>query len=175
MCVCTLKLKRLEPISNFDFHKPTRILFGRGRMAGLKDQVPTAAKVLIVDGGGSTEQTGFLAQVREALAGRALVAFGGIEPNPRFGTALKAVERIGQKDIRFQVAVGGESLIDTAINATNEFFKDPGIKIRLGYYDIEDPDSAHIANTLKDRGMTAIGEHTAITLADTRRILEASL
>lgn len=144
-------------------------------MTGLKDQVPTAAKVLIVYDGGSTEPTGFLPQVREALAGRALVAFGGIEPNPRFDTALKAVERIGQTDITFPVAVGGGSLIDTAINATHEFFKDLGIKTRLGDYDIEDPDSDHLANTLKDRGMTAIGEHTAITLADTRRILEASL
>lgn len=144
-------------------------------MAGLKDQVPTAAKVLIVYGGGSTERTGFLPQEREAHAGPILVVFGGIEPNPRFDAALKAVERIGQKDITLPVAVGGESLIDTAIDAAHKFFKDLGIKTRFGNYDIEDPDSAHIANTLKDRGMTAIGEHTAITLADTRRILEASL
>lgn len=113
--------------------------------------------------------------MREALAGPILVAFGGIEPNPRFDAALKAIERIGQKDIRFQVAVGGESLIDTAINATHEFFKDLGIKTRLGDYDIEGPDSDHIATTLKDHGLTAIDENTTITPADARRILEASL
>ncbi|WP_443070259.1 hypothetical protein [Sulfitobacter sp.] len=57
-------------MNNFDFRNPTRILFGKGRIADLKDQVPTDAKVLIVYGGGSAERTGVLAQVREALAGR---------------------------------------------------------------------------------------------------------
>lgn len=32
---------------NFDFRNPTRILFGKGRMADLKDQVPEGAKVPI--------------------------------------------------------------------------------------------------------------------------------
>jgi NADP-dependent alcohol dehydrogenase len=97
---------------NFDFRNPTRILFGKGRIADLKDQVPEDAKILIVYGGGSAERTGVLAQVREALAGRTLVEFGGIEPNPRFETALKAVKLIGQQDITFLLAVGGGSVID---------------------------------------------------------------
>ncbi|MDO6459048.1 iron-containing alcohol dehydrogenase [Celeribacter halophilus] len=112
MCACTLKLKRSETMKNFDFHNPTHILFGKGRIADLKDQVPADAKVLIVYGGGSAERTGVLAQVREALVGRTLVEFGGIEPNPRFDTALKAVEVIGKEDITFLLAVGGGSVID---------------------------------------------------------------
>ncbi|OUS20278.1 NADH-dependent alcohol dehydrogenase [Rhodobacterales bacterium 59_46_T64] len=99
-------------MKNFDFHNPTHILFGKGRIADLKDQVPADAKVLIVYGGGSAERTGVLVQVREALAGRTLVEFGGIEPNPRFDTALKAVEVIGKEDITFLLAVGGGSVID---------------------------------------------------------------
>ena len=99
-------------MNNFDLHNPTRILFGKGRIADLKNQVPTDAKVLVVYGGGSAERTGVLAQVREALAGRTLVEFGGIEPNPRFDTALKAVELIGQENITFLLAVGGGSVID---------------------------------------------------------------
>lgn len=99
-------------MNNFDFRNPTRILFGKGRIADLKDQVPEDAKVLIVYGGGSAERTGVLVQVREALAGRTLVEFGGVEPNPRFETALKAVELIGQEDITFLLAVGGGSVID---------------------------------------------------------------
>ncbi len=99
-------------MKNFDFHNPTHILFGKGRIADLKDQVPADAKVLIVYGGGSAERTGILAQVREALAGRTLIEFGGIEPNPRFDTALKAVEIIGKEDITFLLAVGGGSVID---------------------------------------------------------------
>lgn len=99
-------------MNNFDFHNPTHILFGKGRITDLKDQVPTDAKVLILYGGGSAERTGVLAQVRAALADRTLVEFGGIEPNPRYATALKAVEMIGQEGITFLLAVGGGSVID---------------------------------------------------------------
>jgi len=99
-------------MNNFNFHNPTHILFGKGRIADLKDQVPVEAKVLILYGGGSAEKTGVLTQVREALAGHTLIEFGGIEPNPRFATAIKAVELIGQKDITFLLAVGGGSVID---------------------------------------------------------------
>lgn len=99
-------------MNNFDFRNPTHILFGKGRIADLKDQIPADAKVLILYGGGSAEKTGVLGQVRAALAGRTLVEFGGIEPNPRFATALKAVEVIGQEGITFLLAVGGGSVID---------------------------------------------------------------
>nr|WP_321444664.1 iron-containing alcohol dehydrogenase [uncultured Cohaesibacter sp.] len=99
-------------MKNFDFRNPTHILFGKGRIADLKDQVPADAKVLVIYGGGSAERTGVLAQVREALSGHSLVEFSGIEPNPRFETALKAVELIGKEDITFLLAVGGGSVID---------------------------------------------------------------
>ena len=99
-------------MNNFDFRNPTHILFGKGRIADLKDQIPADAKVLILYGGGSAEKTGVLGQVRAALAGRTLVEFGGIEPNPRFATALKAVDVIGQEGITFLLAVGGGSVID---------------------------------------------------------------
>ncbi len=99
-------------MKNFDFRNPTHILFGKGRIADLKNQVPADAKVLVIYGGGSAERTGVLAQVREALSGHSVVEFSGIEPNPRFETALKAVELIGKEDITFLLAVGGGSVID---------------------------------------------------------------
>ncbi|GGF01054.1 iron-containing alcohol dehydrogenase [Stappia taiwanensis] len=99
-------------MNNFDFHNPTHILFGKGRIADLDARVPADAKVLILYGGGSAERTGVLAQVRAALTGRKLIEFGGIEPNPRFATALKAVELIRDNGITFLLAVGGGSVID---------------------------------------------------------------
>lgn len=99
-------------MNDFDFHNPTRILFGKGRIADLKDQVPNDAKVLIIYGGGSAEKTGVLGQVRDALEGHTVVEFGGIEPNPRYATALKAVDVIRDEGITFLLAVGGGSVID---------------------------------------------------------------
>ncbi|MGK0336882.1 MAG: NADP-dependent alcohol dehydrogenase [Candidatus Azotimanducaceae bacterium] len=111
MSVYILKLKETD-MKNFNFHNPTRILFGKGSIAELKDQVPADAKVLILYGGGSAERTGVLDQVREALAGRAILEFGGIEPNPRYATTLKAVEMIRENAVTFLLAVGGGSVID---------------------------------------------------------------
>lgn len=101
-------------MENFDFCNPTHILFGKGRIADLSDQIPADAKVLILYGGGSAERTGVLKQVRKALANHTLIEFGGIEPNPRFATAVKAVERIKKEDVTFLLAVGGGSVIDAA-------------------------------------------------------------
>ncbi|SEK40722.1 iron-containing alcohol dehydrogenase [Pacificibacter marinus] len=114
-------------MNNFDFHNPTRILFGKGRIADLNAQVPNDAKVLITYGGGSAERTGVLAQVRKALGDRTVVEFGGIEPNPRFATAIKAVDVIAKNGITFLLAVGGGSVIDATkfIAAAAKFSGDP--------------------------------------------------
>ncbi|HAC30122.1 MAG TPA: NADH-dependent alcohol dehydrogenase, partial [Marinobacter hydrocarbonoclasticus] len=86
-------------MKNFNFRNPTRILFGKGTIADIKDHVPADARVLVLYGGGSAERTGVLAQVRDALSAHTFYEFGGIEPNPRYATALKAVETIREKDV----------------------------------------------------------------------------
>jgi NADP-dependent alcohol dehydrogenase len=114
-------------MNNFDLHNPTRILFGKGRIADLGAQIPTDAKVLLLYGGGSAERTGVLAQVRAMLGNRAVVEFGGIEPNPRYSTALKAVDLIAANGITYLLAVGGGSVIDATkfIAAAAKFTGDP--------------------------------------------------
>lgn len=99
-------------MKNFEFRNPTHILFGKGSIADLKSQIPDDARVLVLYGGGSAERSGVLAQVREALTGRTVLEFGGIEPNPRYATALKAVEVISENKVTFLLAVGGGSVID---------------------------------------------------------------
>lgn len=54
-------------MNNFNLHTPTRILFGKGAIAELRDQIPQDARVLITYGGGSVKKTGVLAQVQDAL------------------------------------------------------------------------------------------------------------
>ena len=76
---------------NFDFHNPTHIAFGEGRVADLDRLVPAQARVLILVGGASAEKNGTLAEVRQALGARTHATFSGIEPNPSYETALRAV------------------------------------------------------------------------------------
>nr|HPJ72002.1 iron-containing alcohol dehydrogenase [bacterium] len=97
---------------NFTFYNPTKILFGKGRIADLAGEIPENARVLILYGGGSVKKNGVLDRVREALDGCAPAEFGGIEPNPRFETLVKAVELVRSDGIDFLLAVGGGSVVD---------------------------------------------------------------
>ncbi|MGM1326512.1 NADH-dependent alcohol dehydrogenase, partial [Klebsiella michiganensis] len=53
-------------MNNFDLHTPTRILFGKGAIENLRDQIPADARVLVTYGGGSVKKTGVLDQVLSA-------------------------------------------------------------------------------------------------------------
>ncbi|MDD2846810.1 MAG: iron-containing alcohol dehydrogenase, partial [Rhodoferax sp.] len=99
---------------NFDFHNPTHIAFGQGRIADLDKLVPASAKVLILVGGSSAEKTGTLAEVRQALGARMHATFSGIEPNPSYETSMQAVQRVQDDGYDFLLAVGGGSVIDAA-------------------------------------------------------------
>lgn len=97
---------------NFDFHNPTHIVFGKDRLDELDNLVPKNANVLVLYGGGSVKKYGTLEKVIKALSGRNIAEFGGIEPNPRFQTLMKAVEIVRKEKIDFLLAVGGGSVMD---------------------------------------------------------------
>jgi NADP-dependent alcohol dehydrogenase len=97
---------------NFDFYNPTRIIFGKDRLSEINTLVPASAKVLITYGGGSAKKYGTIDKVAEALAPRITHEFGGIEPNPKYETLLKAAEVVRRENIDFIIAVGGGSVLD---------------------------------------------------------------
>lgn len=99
-------------MKNFEFHNPTRIVFGADTVARLSRLVPENARVLILYGGASAEKTGTLAEVRSALGQRTVQEFGGIEPNPSYETLMRAVAQVRQEKLDFLLAVGGGSVID---------------------------------------------------------------
>ena len=97
---------------NFDFHNPTRVLFGQGQIATLSTLVPEGARVLMLYGGGSIRANGVYDEVKSALAAHTVLEFGGIEPNPTYETLMRAVELVRAERIDFLLAVGGGSVID---------------------------------------------------------------
>jgi len=97
---------------NFDFYNPTRIFFGKDRLDMIDKSVPANAKVLITFGGGSAKKSGLIDKVKANLGTRTVVEFGGIEPNPRYETLMKAAEVVRSENIDFILAVGGGSVID---------------------------------------------------------------
>lgn len=99
-------------MQNFDFHNPTRVLFGQGQIATLSTLVPEGARVLMLYGGGSIRANGVYDEVKSALAGHTVLEFGGIEPNPTYETLMRAIELVRAERVDFLLAVGGGSVID---------------------------------------------------------------
>lgn len=99
-------------MQNFEFHNPTRVIFGKGQIAALAKHIPATARVLMLYGGGSIKANGTYEEVRAALAGHTVLEFAGIEPNPKYETLMQAVELIHREQIDFLLAVGGGSVVD---------------------------------------------------------------
>ena len=97
---------------DFTFYNPTRLVFGRDQIAQLADLAPQAGKICLVYGGGSIKKNGVYEQVIKALGDRKLIEFGGIEPNPRYETCMRAARLINDEQADFILAVGGGSVLD---------------------------------------------------------------
>ncbi|MEO0059145.1 MAG: hypothetical protein RLZZ312_792 [Bacteroidota bacterium] len=97
---------------NFELYNPTNYIFGKNQIEKLSKLIPVNAKILLAYGGGSIFKNGIYGQVIANLKGFEVIEFGGIEPNPRFETLMKAVEIAKKEKITFILAVGGGSVID---------------------------------------------------------------
>lgn len=98
--------------SNFVYHNPVRVLFGKGQIAQLNKQIPAQAKIMLTYGGGSIMQNGVYDQVKAALSDRTIIEFGGIEANPTYETLMRGVEIARTEKIDFLLSVGGGSVLD---------------------------------------------------------------
>lgn len=104
----------MSHLFEFNYHNPTQIFFGPNCFGKLGGLVPADAKVLLLYGGGSIKSNGVYAQVTAALAGREIVEFAGVEPNPTLETLNRAVDLVREQKIDFILGVGGGSVSDGA-------------------------------------------------------------
>ncbi len=113
-------------MNNFEFYCPTKIIFGKGTIAKLPELIDKSNKVLITYGGGSIKRNGVYEQVKKALEGYNVLEFGGIEPNPKYETLMKAVEIVKNEGVDFLLAVGGGSTLDGTkfIAAASKYYGD---------------------------------------------------
>jgi len=97
---------------NFEFKNPTKILFGKGEIAKISNEIPKDAKILMIYGGGSIKNNGVYDQVKTALKDHDLHEFGGVPANPEYEILVNALSIIKEKNINYLLAVGGGSVID---------------------------------------------------------------
>jgi len=99
----------------FSFYNPVKLIFGKGQLEALKNEVPNyGKKVLVVYGGGSIKKNGLYDEVMATLndMGVEIHELSGVEPNPRLSTAKRGIEICKKENIDMLVAVGGGSVID---------------------------------------------------------------
>lgn len=99
---------------DFTYSNPTQIVFGTKAFSKLGGLIPSEATVLLLYGGGSIKRNGVYEQVTQALAGRRIVEFAGVEPNPTLETLEKAVALAREQGVDFILGVGGGSVSDGA-------------------------------------------------------------
>ncbi|SDX11409.1 hypothetical protein SAMN05444487_11089 [Marininema mesophilum] len=102
-------------MDTFTYHNPTRLVFGKGTLSKLKEEIPSDAKrILLVYGGGSIKRSGLYDQILSILKemDRDVFELAGVEPNPRLTTVKRGVDLCRQEEIDLILAVGGGSVID---------------------------------------------------------------
>ncbi|WP_188454717.1 iron-containing alcohol dehydrogenase [Virgibacillus oceani] len=102
-------------MNNFTYYNPTKLIFGKGQLDALPNEVNKYGKtVLIVFGGGSIKRNGIYDNVMGKLREMDATVFelSGVEPNPRVSTVRKGVEICNREGVDFILAVGGGSTID---------------------------------------------------------------
>lgn len=117
-------------MNNFTFYNPTKLIFGKGQLSQLADQLaPYGNKILLVYGGGSIKRSGLYDQVIELLKenNKEVFELSGVEPNPRLTTVQRGVDICKTEGIDFLLAVGGGSVIDCtkAISVGAKYDGDP--------------------------------------------------
>ncbi len=101
-------------IQNFDYHTPTRVIFGKGVVEQLPEVMkPLGKRILLAYGGGSIKRMGLYQKVKELLKDFEITELSGIEPNPKYDpSVLEGVRLCKENDIEAILSVGGGSVLD---------------------------------------------------------------
>lgn len=101
---------------NFEYHTPTKLIFGKGVIEKLPEELARLGKkVLLAYGGGSIKKIGLYDKVKELLKDFEVYELAGIEPNPKYDpSVLEGVRLCKEHQIDVVLAVGGGSVLDCA-------------------------------------------------------------
>ncbi|MGP1576455.1 MAG: iron-containing alcohol dehydrogenase [Treponema sp.] len=102
---------------NFIFDVPVKILFGKGSIEGLADEIlQHGNRVLLCYGGGSIKKIGLYSTITEQLQSKGIfyAELSGISPNPRIEEVEKGIALVRKYMLNFILPVGGGSSIDCA-------------------------------------------------------------
>ena len=105
-------------MENFVYCAPTKVIFGKGTIGALKDEILNlqAKKIMVIYGSSRIEKNGILNDVikniKEAKAD--FVCFPGVKANPTVAHTREGVQIAKEYKPDLLLAIGGGSAIDTA-------------------------------------------------------------
>jgi alcohol dehydrogenase YqhD (iron-dependent ADH family) len=102
---------------NFDFHCPTRIVFGKDSPHQIGELLkPYSKKVLIHYGSDRIIKSGLLNIVTSSLTSNGIefVKLGGVVPNPRLSLVHEGIALCKKEGVDLILAIGGGSVIDSS-------------------------------------------------------------
>ena len=103
-------------MENFTFSYPTKVYFGEGVLArALPGELERVGRtVMLAFGGGSIKRNGLYDEVMGVLAaaGKEVVEFGGIMPNPTYAKVQEGAALARERGVDFILSVGGGSVMD---------------------------------------------------------------
>jgi len=118
-------------MNNFVFHNPTKVIFGRGTVGVIGDEIRKFGykKVLFLYGRGSIKRNGVYDSVVDSLKRNSIefVEVSGVKPNPVLSKVKEAIEAARKENVEAILAVGGGSVIDSAKTVAAGFYYDGDI------------------------------------------------
>ncbi|MBN2339842.1 MAG: iron-containing alcohol dehydrogenase [Deltaproteobacteria bacterium] len=99
-------------MKNFTYYNPVKVAFGSDALKKMGELLPQDGTIMMTMGKGSIRKNGVYDKVKKALAGREVVEFEGIEPNPEYENCMNAVKLAKEKNVSFLLSVGGGSVLD---------------------------------------------------------------
>lgn len=102
-------------MTNFEFHNPTKIIFGENRVGEIGEEAKQyGSKCLMVYGKSSIKKNGVYDTVVKSLgeAGISFVEYPGVKSNPILSHVQGGVDLAKKEKVDFILAVGGGSVVD---------------------------------------------------------------
>ena len=132
---------------NFEYHNPTRLIFGAGSLSRLGEvALALGRRALLVTGGGSVKRSGVYDRAVASLnaAGVSVAECAGIEPNPRITSVVRGAAIARAETCDMVIALGGGSAMDAAkvIAAAVLYDGDPWDMIYHGQQHVHVPAAA---------------------------------
>lgn len=168
---------KFRTMYNFEYQNPVKIIFGKGEISKVGENIPEGSKILLTYGGGSIFRNGVYELVKSSIKGFEVVEFGGIEPNPHYETLMKAVEVVKKENITFLLSVGGGSVLDGTkfIAAAACFQKGDPWQILSKQFPVEEALPIGAVLTLPATGSEMNGNSVVTRVETTEKLSFASL